>query len=59
MSRKIGSDLSNSQGLCIGMRDYIAAHVNNHHEIIVTEESYHGSNDLAILLTYFLQAIDV
>jgi len=27
-------------------------------EIIVTEESNYGSNDLSILVTYFLQVID-
>jgi len=52
--QKIGSGLSNIQALCIEMRNYIAACVNNHNEITDTEESNHGSNDLAILLTYFL-----
>jgi len=32
----------------------IAARVNNYIEITGTEESNHGSNDLVILLTYFL-----
>ena len=31
----------------------------NHNEITVTEESNHGGNALAILLTYFLRVIDV
>jgi len=41
------------------MCNYIAACINSHNEITGTEESNHGSNDMAILVTYFLQAIDV
>jgi len=35
------------------MHNYIAARINNLNEITGTEESNHGSDDLAILLTYF------
>jgi len=56
---KIGSGLSSIQDLCIGMHNYIMAGVNNHNEITDTEESNHSSNDLVILLTYFLWEIDV
>ena len=39
--------------------NYIAARINNHNEIAVTEELNHSSYDLVILLTYCLWAIDV
>ena len=41
------------------MHNYIVASIDSYNEITGTEELNHGSNDLVILLTYFLRAIDV